>query len=43
MKMPVVSVQNMSVRFGDFDAVRDVSFDVGLGEIFGFLGGKWGG
>ncbi|MEL7668717.1 MAG: ATP-binding cassette domain-containing protein, partial [Actinomycetota bacterium] len=33
-----VSVQNLSKRFGDFVAVDGVSFEVGAGEIFGFLG-----
>lgn len=33
-----VSVQSLSKRFGDFLAVDGVSFEVGAGEIFGFLG-----
>lgn len=33
-----LSVQHVTKRFGDFTAVRDVSFDVEPGRIFGFLG-----
>jgi ABC-2 type transport system ATP-binding protein len=33
-----VSVQNISKKFGKVDAVRDVSFEVRTGEIFGMLG-----
>lgn len=43
MKKYAVSVHNMSVRFGDFYAVKDVSFNVGYGEVFGFLGANGAG
>ncbi len=33
-----IEVKNLTVRFGDFVAVKDISFDVQHGEIFGFLG-----
>ncbi len=35
---PVISADHITIRFGDFTAVRDVSLSVGRGEIFGFLG-----
>jgi len=35
---PVVSVQELTRRFGSFTAVDHVSFDVARGEIFGFIG-----
>jgi ABC-2 type transport system ATP-binding protein len=38
-----VEVKNLSVRFGDFYAVKDVSFSVRRGEIFGFLGANGAG
>ena len=33
-----IEAQNLTMRFGDFTAVDDVSFRIGRGEIFGFLG-----
>jgi len=33
-----IEAQNVTVRFGNFTAVNDVSFRIPRGEIFGFLG-----
>jgi ABC-2 type transport system ATP-binding protein len=35
---PVLEVRALSKRFGDFEAVRGITFDVAMGEIFGLLG-----
>ena len=43
MSDAAVDVQNLSVIFGDFYAVRDVSFTVPAGQIFGFLGANGAG
>ena len=34
----VISADHLTIRFGSFTAVHDVSFEVGKGELFGFLG-----
>jgi len=34
----ILTVERLNVRYGDFQAVKDVSFDVRKGEIFGLLG-----
>ena len=35
---PAITADHLTLRFGDFTAVDDVSFTVAKGEIFGFLG-----
>jgi ABC-2 type transport system ATP-binding protein len=35
---PVITADNLTIRFGTFTAVRDVSFSINRGELFGFLG-----
>lgn len=43
MNEPLLSVHNLTKRFGDFTAVDRISFEVGRGEIFGFLGANGAG
>jgi len=35
---PVITADHLTIRFGDFTAVNGVSFEIGKGELFGFLG-----
>ncbi|GAA1072063.1 ABC transporter ATP-binding protein [Nocardiopsis metallicus] len=35
---PVIDVEHLNVRYGDFHAVRDLSFQVGSGELYALLG-----
>jgi ABC-2 type transport system ATP-binding protein len=37
-RSPAVSVRGLTKRFGNRLAFEDLSFDVGVGEVFGFLG-----
>jgi ABC-2 type transport system ATP-binding protein len=37
-KQTIISVQSLSKKYGDFEAVKKISFDVYQGEIFGLLG-----
>lgn len=39
----VILVNRLTKRFGDFVAVNEISFEVGKGEIFGFLGANGAG
>jgi ABC-2 type transport system ATP-binding protein len=39
----VISARNLTRRFGSFTAVDHITFDVGAGEVFGFLGANGAG
>ncbi len=39
----VIKIDNLSKHFGSFKAVDNISFEVGRGEIFGFLGANGAG
>ena len=38
MAQPIISVSNLVKKYGDFEAVKGISFEVKEGEIFGLLG-----
>ncbi len=40
---PVIVVEHLKRRFGNFYAVKDISFEVGRGEVFGLLGANGAG
>ncbi|HAY63533.1 MAG TPA: ABC transporter, partial [Ruminococcaceae bacterium] len=40
---PIIEIAHLSKRFGDLEAVRDLSFTVREGELFAFLGVNWAG
>ena len=40
---PAIVVKDLTRRFGTFTAVDHITFDVGAGEVFGFLGAKGAG
>ena len=35
---PILSLRNVSKRYGDFQATRDISLDIPRGSVYGFLG-----
>ncbi len=38
MPLPIISVKNLTKNYGTFQAVKNISFEVMQGEIFGLLG-----
>jgi ABC-2 type transport system ATP-binding protein len=38
LKTPVLQVNDLSISYGDFQAVKNIAFEVNTGEIFGLLG-----
>src|SRR5579871_6255527 len=38
MAQTIISVSNLTKKYGDFEAVKGISFEVREGEIFGLLG-----
>jgi ABC-2 type transport system ATP-binding protein len=43
VKEKIIMVENLTKQFGDFTAVKGISFEVFKGEIFGFLGANGAG
>lgn len=43
MSAPAIKTDKLTKRFGDFIATNEITFEVGKGEIFGFLGANGAG
>ncbi len=39
----IISIKNITKRFGRFEAVKDLSIDIKEGEIYGLLGSNGAG
>lgn len=37
-QVPVVTVQDLHIKYGSFEAVKGISFQIPRGEVFGFIG-----
>lgn len=40
---PIIQIENFKMRFGDKEVIKDLSFEVKKGEVFGFLGSNGSG
>ncbi len=38
MAETVLSINHLQKKFGKFEALKDITFDVQKGEVFGFIG-----
>ena len=38
MSQPILEIENLSKKYGDFTAIQDISFKIQPGEIVGLLG-----
>ena len=38
MPNSIISIRHLAKRFGQFEAVKDLSLDVHQGDVYGFLG-----
>ena len=38
MQENIINIEYLIKKYGDFEAVKDISFEVKKGEIFAFLG-----
>ncbi|GEO59402.1 hypothetical protein LBO01_25310 [Companilactobacillus paralimentarius] len=37
-KIPTLHIEHLQKKFGKFEALKDITFDIYPGEVFGFIG-----